>query len=75
MRYPLIVCIPEPRTGSAVNDSLVREPYQVLLDSQLIIDAARFKMHLGKMLENTLLGTIKPMFVYNKYVLKTRDTD
>ncbi|KAF2482571.1 Fcf1-domain-containing protein, partial [Neohortaea acidophila] len=38
-----------------------REPYQVLLDAQFIRDAHRFKMHLGKMLENTLSGLIKPM--------------
>ncbi|GIZ44016.1 hypothetical protein CKM354_000722500 [Cercospora kikuchii] len=38
-----------------------REPYQVLLDADLIKDAARFKMSLGKMLESTLHGEIKPM--------------
>ncbi|KAI5366290.1 Putative rRNA-processing protein Fcf1/Utp23 [Septoria linicola] len=38
-----------------------REPYQVLVDAELIKDAARFKMQLGKMLENTLHGEIKPM--------------
>lgn len=38
-----------------------REPYQVLLDADIIKDAARFKMKLGGMLENTLHGQIKPM--------------
>ncbi|GAB7364124.1 hypothetical protein MBLNU230_g4676t1 [Neophaeotheca triangularis] len=38
-----------------------REPYQVLVDSQIIRDAARFKMRLGGMLSNTLHGEIKPM--------------
>lgn len=38
-----------------------REPYQVLLDADIIRDAARFKMKLGSMLENTVHGTIKPM--------------
>lgn len=38
-----------------------REPYQVLIDAQIIKDAARFKMRLGGMLENTLHGDIKPM--------------
>lgn len=38
-----------------------REPYQVLIDAGMIKDAARFKMQLGSMLENTLHGQIKPM--------------
>lgn len=38
-----------------------RDPYQVLLSSQIIQDAARCKMRLGAMLENTLHGPIKPM--------------
>lgn len=38
-----------------------RAPYQVLLSSTLIRDAARFKMQLGHMLTNTLHGEIKPM--------------
>lgn len=38
-----------------------REPYQVLVDSNIIRDAARFKMRLGSMLSNTLHGEIKPM--------------
>lgn len=33
----------------------------MLLDSQIIIDAAGFKMQLGKMLQDTLSGEIKPM--------------
>ncbi|KAK4629500.1 rRNA-processing protein utp23 [Fulvia fulva] len=39
----------------------LREPYQVLFDAAIIKDAARFKMKLGQMLENTLHGEIKPM--------------
>lgn len=38
-----------------------REPYQVLLDAQMIQDAARYKMNLGAGLERTLHGEIKPM--------------
>lgn len=38
-----------------------RVPYQVLVDAEIIKDAARFKMQLGKMLEDTLHGEIKPM--------------
>lgn len=38
-----------------------RNPYQVLVDAEIIKDAARFKMQLGRMLENTLHGEIKPM--------------
>jgi U3 small nucleolar RNA-associated protein 23 len=38
-----------------------REPYQVLLSSEIIKDAARCKMRLGSMLEGTLHGQIKPM--------------
>ncbi|KAF2468241.1 rRNA-processing protein UTP23 [Lindgomyces ingoldianus] len=38
-----------------------REPYQVLLDSQILQDAARFKMDLVGLLERTLQGKVKPM--------------
>ncbi|KAF2187773.1 rRNA-processing protein UTP23, partial [Zopfia rhizophila CBS 207.26] len=38
-----------------------REPYQVLLDSQVLHDAARFKMDLVGGLERTLQGKVKPM--------------
>ncbi|KAI9680031.1 MAG: hypothetical protein M1817_005047 [Caeruleum heppii] len=38
-----------------------REPYQVLLDAEIIKDAARFSMDLTKGLERTLHGKIKPM--------------
>jgi U3 small nucleolar RNA-associated protein 23 len=38
-----------------------RAPYQVMLSSTIIQDAARFKMQLGHMLSNTLHGEIKPM--------------
>ncbi|KXT13876.1 hypothetical protein AC579_2400 [Pseudocercospora musae] len=38
-----------------------RQPYQVILDADIIKDAARFKMQLGQMLQNTLHGQIKPM--------------
>lgn len=38
-----------------------REPYQVLLDSAIIRDAARFKIRLGHMLQQTLHGDIKPL--------------
>jgi U3 small nucleolar RNA-associated protein 23 len=38
-----------------------RAPYQVLLSSTIIRDAARFKMQLGHMLSSTLHGEIKPM--------------
>lgn len=38
-----------------------REPYQVLLDAQILHDAERFKMDLVGGLERTLQGKIKPM--------------
>lgn len=38
-----------------------REPYQVLLDASIIIAASSFKMRLGKLLQDTLHGEIKPM--------------
>ncbi|KAI9734209.1 MAG: hypothetical protein M1834_002309 [Cirrosporium novae-zelandiae] len=38
-----------------------REPYQVLLDAQIIQDAERFKMDLVGGLERTLHGKVKPM--------------
>lgn len=38
-----------------------REPYQVLLDADIIKDAASHKMRLGSLLEGTLHGSIKPM--------------
>ncbi|KAI9812458.1 MAG: hypothetical protein M1827_004689 [Pycnora praestabilis] len=38
-----------------------REPYQVLLDAEMIQDVARFKMDLIRGLERTLHGKIKPM--------------
>jgi hypothetical protein len=37
-----------------------REPYQVLVDADLVKDAARFKMDLPKALERTLQGKVKP---------------
>ncbi|KAK3709257.1 hypothetical protein LTR37_010995 [Vermiconidia calcicola] len=38
-----------------------RTPYQVLIDAQLIMDCAASKLNLGKLLESTLHGEIKPM--------------
>ncbi|KZF26141.1 hypothetical protein L228DRAFT_242561 [Xylona heveae TC161] len=38
-----------------------REPYQVLVDAQMVQDAARFKMDLWPALERTLHGKVKPM--------------
>ncbi|KAI9720035.1 MAG: hypothetical protein M1812_003162 [Candelaria pacifica] len=38
-----------------------REPYQVLLDADIILDAARYKMDLIGGLQRTLHGKIKPM--------------
>jgi U3 small nucleolar RNA-associated protein 23 len=37
-----------------------REPYQVLLDAEMIRDADRFKMDLVGGLERTLHGQVKP---------------
>lgn len=37
-----------------------REPYQVLLDADIIRDADRFKMDLLHGLERTLHGEVKP---------------
>lgn len=38
-----------------------REPYQVLVDADVLLDAARFKMDFTGMLGRTLHGEIKPM--------------
>ncbi|KAL9119022.1 MAG: hypothetical protein Q9187_004423 [Circinaria calcarea] len=38
-----------------------REPYQVLVDAQMIQDTERFKMDLAASLQRTLQGQIKPM--------------
>ncbi|KAI9828624.1 MAG: hypothetical protein M1832_001727 [Thelocarpon impressellum] len=38
-----------------------REPFQVLVDAEIIQDAARFKMDLVAGLERTLQGKVKPM--------------
>ncbi|TPX11429.1 uncharacterized protein E0L32_007848 [Thyridium curvatum] len=38
-----------------------REPYQVLVDSDMVRDTARFKMDLVPALERTLHGQVKPM--------------
>ena len=37
-----------------------REPYQVLLDAQMVQDSSRFKMDLVGGLEKTLHGKVKP---------------
>ncbi|KAJ9648354.1 hypothetical protein H2199_001208 [Coniosporium tulheliwenetii] len=41
-----------------------RVPYQVLVDAEIIQDAARFKMDLIGGLERTLQGKVKPMITY-----------
>ncbi|KAF2146874.1 uncharacterized protein K452DRAFT_219118 [Aplosporella prunicola CBS 121167] len=41
-----------------------REPYQVLVDAQMVQDAERFKMDLAGGLERTLQGKIKPMITH-----------
>lgn len=38
-----------------------REPYQVLVDAEMIKDTTRFKMNLPHLLERTLHGKIKPL--------------
>ncbi|KAK9474275.1 Fcf1-domain-containing protein [Dipodascopsis tothii] len=38
-----------------------RQPYQVLLDGDIIYDATKYKMNLEKSLEACVQGTIKPM--------------
>ncbi|KAL1311696.1 hypothetical protein AAFC00_001798 [Neodothiora populina] len=38
-----------------------REPYQVLVDAQIVQDAARFSMPLAPALERTIQGKVKPM--------------
>lgn len=43
-----------------------REPYQVLLDSNIIRDADRFKMDLVGGLERTLHGQVKPSMLYER---------
>jgi hypothetical protein len=37
-----------------------REPYQVLVDAEIVKDASRFKMDLVPALERTLHGKVKP---------------
>ena len=37
-----------------------REPYQVLVDAEIVRDAVRFKMDLHPALERTLHGKVKP---------------
>ncbi|KAI9687270.1 MAG: hypothetical protein M1822_002313 [Bathelium mastoideum] len=41
-----------------------REPYQVLLDAQILIDAHHFTMDLPHLLRTALHGTIKPMITH-----------
>ncbi|KAJ9134006.1 rRNA-processing protein UTP23 [Pleurostoma richardsiae] len=38
-----------------------REPYQVLVDAEIVVDSARFVMDLAPALERTLHGKVKPM--------------
>lgn len=38
----------------------LREPYQVLIDAEMVQDAERCKMDLVKGLERTLCGKVKP---------------
>jgi U3 small nucleolar RNA-associated protein 23 len=37
-----------------------REPYQVLVDAEMVTDACRFKMDLAASLERTVHGKVKP---------------
>lgn len=37
-----------------------REPYQVLVDAQIVLEAVQHKMDLPRGLENTLHGKVKP---------------
>ncbi len=39
---------------------MVRPPYQVLIDADMIIEACKCKMDLGRLLEISLQGQIKP---------------
>jgi U3 small nucleolar RNA-associated protein 23 len=41
-----------------------REPYQILVDADIIRDADRFKMDLVGGLERTLHGQVKPSTLY-----------
>ncbi|KAK7206244.1 Fcf1-domain-containing protein [Myxozyma melibiosi] len=38
-----------------------RQPYQVLVDGDIVYDATKYKMNLPKALEGVVQGTIKPM--------------
>ncbi|KAL1651175.1 hypothetical protein SLS58_000513 [Diplodia intermedia] len=38
-----------------------REPYQVLVDSEIVLDSTRMKIDLASYLERTLQGKVKPM--------------
>jgi U3 small nucleolar RNA-associated protein 23 len=45
-----------------------REPYQVLVDAELVKDVARFKMDLQAALDRTLRGKAKPSMARNSLV-------
>lgn len=49
-----------------------REPYQVLVDAQIIQDAARFKMDLVGGLERTVQGKVKPSTVGGRQMVLFR---
>ncbi|PSK60690.1 hypothetical protein B9Z65_840 [Elsinoe australis] len=54
-----------------------REPYQVLLDAEIIQDTTRFKMDLPHLLSRTLHGQVKPMItqccIRHLYLSTTED--
>ncbi|KAF2221873.1 Fcf1-domain-containing protein [Elsinoe ampelina] len=54
-----------------------REPYQVLLDAEIIQDTTKFKMDLPHLLSRTLHGQVKPMItqccIRQLYLAKTED--
>ncbi|KAF2155928.1 hypothetical protein K461DRAFT_284650 [Myriangium duriaei CBS 260.36] len=56
-----------------------REPYQVLVDAEMIQDTTRFKMDLPHLLERTLHGKIKPMItqcsIRHLYLAKHENRD
>ncbi|KAK0654417.1 rRNA-processing protein utp23 [Lasiodiplodia hormozganensis] len=54
-----------------------REPYQVLVDSEIVLDSTRMKMDLAGYLERTLQGKVKPMITQcsMRHLYASKDQD
>ncbi|TQS33968.1 hypothetical protein Golomagni_05669 [Golovinomyces magnicellulatus] len=47
-----------------------REPYQILVDAEMVHDASRFKMDLAASLQRTVHGQAKPSKSYQPTVIR-----